>query len=81
MEDDGLSSTISQIRLPNLVNKVRKRRVNAHAVAFKDSKDSPDLSTVYNFEKNPTLILPLHPDVVVHYRCSDNIEFPNMGLT
>jgi len=55
--------------------------INTTLLPFEDSKDSPDLSTVYNFERNPTLVLPLHPDVVVHYRCRDNIEFPNMGLT
>ena len=55
--------------------------INTTLLPFEDSNDFPDLSTIYNFEMNPTLRLPLHPDVVVHFRCSDNIAFANMGLT
>ena len=48
---------------------------------FEGSTDIPDLTTIYESTNYSTLMLPLHPDVVIHYRCSDNINFKWMGLT
>lgn len=48
---------------------------------FEGSADVPDLTTIYESTNYTTLMLPLHPDVVIHYRCSDNINFKWMGLT
>jgi len=42
MEDDGLSSTISQIRLPNLVNKIRKKSQCSCCGSFSHTKRNCD---------------------------------------
>lgn len=43
-----------------------------------ESIDKPDLGTDVNLINKD---LPLYPDVVVHYRCSDNIALRGRGLT
>ena len=40
--------------------------------------DLPDLNTTLTPEQ--VSLLPLYPDVAIHYRCSDNVDFGGMGL-
>ena len=51
--------------------------VNTTLFPFMKSIDDPDLQTVVPL----TTTLPLYPDVVIHYRCSDNVAIRGRGLT
>jgi len=53
--------------------------VKTTLLPFMDSIDNPDLQTVVSqVDRNK---LPLYPDVVIHYRFSDNVAIRGRGLT
>lgn len=59
----------------------KKSMLLTYPTAFNKSnpfQDDPDLSKILSSTDLESI--PLFPDVLIHYRCSDNIFFPNMGL-
>lgn len=74
--------TVSKTLLIHSSHRVIKGTIDEHEYNNYQSStnlpDLPDLNTTLTAEQIAQL--PLYPDVVIHYRCSDNVAFDRMGL-